>query len=254
VRKLKRGPVGASVVTLEAAEREGLAFYDEVIRRARKVPGVEMAAVTDSVLPDRQGDADSFAIEGQSLAPGEINPIVSDVTVGPDFFQTLGISLVKGRYFSVHDNQESAPVAIASEGFARRFYPNQEAIGKRIMQSGPGFGDKWMEIVSVAGNVKYLGLTIDTDPAYYMPFAQSYGARMFLAVRTSGDAARLTAALRGDIQSIDRGVTLAQIGTMRQALALSVPEPRFNTMLWSCAEIGARWPLPKRALCSRSAT
>jgi hypothetical protein len=82
-------------------------------------------------------------------------------------------------------------VAIVSEGFASRFYPNQEALGKRIQQSGPGMGNPWMEIVGVVGNVKYLGLTVDTDPAYYMPFAQSYGPRMFLAVRSSGDAGRL---------------------------------------------------------------
>src|SRR4029077_10048452 len=97
----------------------GLAFYDEVLRRARNVPGVEAAAVTDSLPPDRQGDADSFEIEGQTLAPGELNPIVSAVTVGPDFFRVLRIPLVKGRDFTDHDNQDSAPVAIVSEGFAR---------------------------------------------------------------------------------------------------------------------------------------
>jgi putative ABC transport system permease protein len=209
-----------------------LAYYDEVVRRARGVPGVETAELTDALPPDRQGDADSFAIEGQPLAPGEINPIISDVSVGPDFFRALGIPLVKGRYFTDHDNPHSTPVAIVSEGFARRFLPNREPLGKRI-----GYGERWMEIVGVVGNVKYLGLTVDTDPAYYMPFAQAYGPRMFLgpqfylAVRSSGDAARLAAALRREIQSIDPGVTLAQVGTMEQALKLSVSQPRFDTML-----------------------
>ncbi len=211
--------------------RAGLAFYDEVLDRARKIPGVETAAVTDSLPPDQQGDADTFQIEGQTLAPGEMNPIVSDVTVGPDFFQTLGIWLIRGRYFTDYDNQNSTPVAIVSDGFARRFFPNQEALGKRIKQSGPGFGDKWMEIVGVVGNVKYLGLTVDTDPAYYMPFAQGYGPRMFLAVRSSGDANRLAERLRREVQSVDPGVTLAQISTMEQLLRLSVSQPRFDTML-----------------------
>ena len=209
----------------------GLALYDEILRRARGVPGVESAALTDSLPPDRQGDADGFAMEGQTLAPGEINPIVTDATVGPEYFRTLGIPLLKGRHFTSHDNRDAAPVAIVSEGFARRFYPNREALGKRIMQSGPGFGNTWMEIVGVVGNVKYLGLTVDTDPAYYMPFAQSYGPRMFLAVRSSGDAAGLAEPLRRAVQSIDPGVTLAQIGTMEQALRLSVSQPRFDTML-----------------------
>src|SRR5207302_8301680 len=127
-----------------------------IFRRARAVPGVEAAAVTDSLPPDRQGDADSFGIEGQILAPGEGNPIISTVTVGPDFFQALGIPLVKGRYFTDHDNRDSAPVAIVSEGFVRRFFPNQEVVGKRIKHSGAGSDDPWMEIVGVVGNVKYL--------------------------------------------------------------------------------------------------
>jgi len=211
----------------------GLAFYDEVLRRVRGVPGVETAAVTDSLPPDQQGDADSFSIEGRPLPPGQLNPIISDLTVGPDFFRTLGIPLVRGRYFNDHDNAGTAPVTIVSEGFAQQYFPHQEALGKRIQQSGPAFGNPWMEIVGIVGNVKYLGLTVDTDPAYYMPFGQSYGPRMFLVVRSSGDTASLEAALRREIQSIDPGVTLAQVSTMEQALKLSVSQPRFDTMLLS---------------------
>src|SRR5205085_11739965 len=125
----------------------------------------------------------------------------------------------------------STPVAIVSEAFVHRFMPNREALGKRIKQSGPGFGDNWMQIVGVVGNVKYLGLTIDSDPAYYMAFGQSYGPRMHLVVRASGEAARLTDTLRRDIQAIDPGVTLAQISTMEQAIALSVSQTSFDTML-----------------------
>jgi putative ABC transport system permease protein len=209
----------------------GLVFYGEALRQARNVQGVETAAVTDSLPPDRQGDADTFTIEGQTLAPGELNPVISAVTVSPDFFRTLRIPLVAGRFFTVHDNRDSAPVAIVSEGFARRFFPGREVVGKRIRHSGPGSGDPWMEIVGVVGNVKYLGLTVDTDPAYYMPFGQSYYPRMFMVVRTSGDAANTAAGLRRSIQSIDRGVTLAQVGTMEQAVNLSVSQPRFDTML-----------------------
>jgi putative ABC transport system permease protein len=212
-------------------DHAGLPFYDEVLRRARRVPGVEAATVSDSLPPDRQGDADSFAIEGLPVIPGVINAIVSDVTVAPDFFRTLGIPLLRGRDFTAHDNRDSTPVAIVSEGFVRRFLPNREPLGTRILQSGPGFGDKWMQIVGVTGNVKYLGLTVDTDPAYYMPFAQTYGPRMYLVVRTRGDAARQAEALRREIQSIDPDVTLAEIGTLQEAMSLSVSQPRFDTML-----------------------
>jgi putative ABC transport system permease protein len=206
----------------------GRAFYDEVVRRARSVPGVELAAISDSLPPDRLGNADSFQIEGQVLRAGEMNPVVSAITASPDFFPALRIPLVKGRSFSEHDNSGSTPVAMVSEGFARSFFPGQEAIGKRIRQGGA-----WMEIVGVVGNVKYRGLTLDTDPAYYMPFAQEYGQRMYLLARSSGDAGQLAETLRREIQSVDAGATLAQLGTMQQALDLSIARPRFNTLLLS---------------------
>lgn len=204
----------------------GLAFYEEVLRRARSVQGVERAALSDSLPPNRLGNADTFQIEGQTLAPGETNPVVPQITATPDFFPALRIPLVKGRYFTDRDNEGSAAVAIVSEGFARRFFPGQEVTGKRIRQ-----GEAWMEIVGVVGNVNYMGLRVDTEAACYMPFAQAYGRRMFLVARSSGDAANLAESLRRDIQSVDRGATLAQIGTMEQTLDLSVAEPRFNTML-----------------------
>ncbi|MBV9082134.1 MAG: ABC transporter permease, partial [Acidobacteriaceae bacterium] len=209
----------------------GLAFYEEVLRRAREVPEISMVALSDALPPDRQGDADTFQIEGQLLSSGEQNPVVSAVTVSPEYFRTLGIPLIRGRYFSEHDNENAAPVAIVSEGFAHRFLPNEEPMGKRIKRSGPSSGDPWMKIVGVVGNVKYLGLAVDTDPAYYMPFAQSYAPQMYLAVRSSGDAAGLAAALRRKIQAVDPGVTLARVTTMEQSLNLSISQPRFNALL-----------------------
>jgi putative ABC transport system permease protein len=88
-----------------------------------------------------------------------------------------------------------------------------------------------MEIVGVVGDVKYLGLQNDSDAAYYMPFAQSYTPRMFLAVRTGGDAAAMAETLRRELQAVDPGVTLDQVGTMQQALASSIAQPRFDTAL-----------------------
>jgi putative ABC transport system permease protein len=206
----------------------GLAFYEEVLRHAATVPGVELAAISDSVPPDQLEDADTFQIEGQTVVPGEMNAVVSSVTASSSFFQTLQVPLIKGRYFTEHDHQDSIPVAIVSEGFARRFFPGQDALGKRIRQGMP-----WMTIVGVVGNMKYMGLMADTDSAIYKSFAQSYGKRMFLVVRSSGEAARLAETLRSGIQSVDASVALSQPRTMEQALDMAVSRPRFNTVLLS---------------------
>jgi putative ABC transport system permease protein len=204
----------------------GYAYYVDLLRRIRELPGVESAALTDSLPPNRQGDADSFGIEGQTLAPGEMNPVVAHLNVGAEFFRTLGAPLIRGRDFTPHDTPQSIPVIIVSEAFVQRFLPNTTGLGKRINYSGV-----WMEIVGVVGNMKYQGLTLDTDPAYYTPWGQLYGTRMYLAVRTAGDAAALAGEVQRTIRTIDPGVTLAQITTMEQSMALSLAQPRFDTML-----------------------
>jgi putative ABC transport system permease protein len=209
----------------------GLAVYNEGLRRVRTLPGVELAAFTDSLPPDRQGDADTFGIEGQNLAAGELNPIVSAVTVGPGFFETLRIPLVKGRTFNDHDTPNSRPVAIVSEGFARRFLPGQDPIGKRIRQSSAAMGNPWMEIVGVVGNVKYLGLTADTEAAYYVPLAQSYSPITLLVARASASASSVADSLRRTVQSVDPGLTVAWVGTMENDMRHSVSQPRFDTAL-----------------------
>ena len=209
----------------------GLAVYDEVLRRARAVPGVELAAFTDSLPPDRQGDADTFGIEGQNLAAGELNPVISAVTAGPDFFETLRIPLVKGRIFNSHDTPTSRPVAIVSQGFARRFLPGQDPIGKRIRQSAAALGNPWMEIVGVVGNVKYLGLAADTDAAYYEPLAQSYSPIMLMVARTSVNGSSLADSLRRAVQSVDPTLTVASVGSMETDMRHSVSQPRFDTTL-----------------------
>jgi len=111
------------------------------------VPGVESAALSDTLPPDRQSDADTFVIEGQVLAPGELNPAVSVAIISPDYFRAMRIPLIKGRYFTVQDRQDAPPVVIVSDSLARRFFPNQDPIGKRLKQSGPDNQAPFMEVV-----------------------------------------------------------------------------------------------------------
>jgi putative ABC transport system permease protein len=210
-------------------DRAVRAYYDQVLELARHLPGVQSAAVSDSLPPNRQADADTFMIEGQTLTPGEMNPAISKPVVGPGYFETMRIPLREGRYFTGHDTQESTPVAIVSESLARHFFPGQDPIGRRIKQSAPD--DPYLEIVGVVGDVKYTGLQKDTDAAYYTPYRQDHARQMFLVVRSTVGAAGLGPVLRRQIQSIDRGVTLNAVSTMQQALDTDFAQPRFNTIL-----------------------
>jgi putative ABC transport system permease protein len=209
-----------------------IAFYERLLERVRHLPGVEAAAVADSLPPDQEGNADTYVIAGRPLAPGELNPITSAPTVSADYFRALGIPLRKGRFFDQRDKLGSPPVAILSEGMARRDFAGQDPIGQRIKESGPDLNDSpTMEIVGVVGNTRYLGLSNAFDAAYYQPVAQNGGQKQFLVVRSAVHAAGLAPLLRREVQSIDHDVVVSAVATMEQALSDSVAQPRFRTLL-----------------------
>jgi len=209
------------------------AFYERLLERVRQLPGVEAAAVSDSVPPDREGDADTYIIAGRPLAPGELNPIVSAPTVSPDYFRALGIPLLAGRVFDQRDKLDAPPVAIISEAMARRDFPGQDPIGQRLKRSGPEIiqNSPYMEIVGVVGNTRYLGLAYQLDAAYYEPTAQNAGQREFLVVRSAAAATGLARLLRREVQALDHDVVVGAVVTMEQALSDSVAQPRFRTLL-----------------------
>jgi putative ABC transport system permease protein len=213
-------------------DKTSIAFYERLLERVRHLPGVVCAATSDSLPPDREGNADTYVIAGRPLGPGELNPIISAPQVSPDYFRTLGIPLLAGRFFDQRDRQGSPPVAIISEAMARRDFAGQNPLGQRIKESSPELNDTpYMEIVGVVGNTRYLGLSSPLAAAYYQPAAQSGGQRQFLAVRSAAAAASLAPLLRREIQSLDRDVVASHVATMEQALANSVAQPRFRTFL-----------------------
>jgi putative ABC transport system permease protein len=206
-------------------------FYDQLLDRVRHLPGVEAAAITDSLPPDREGDADTYMIAGRPLAPGELNPIVSAPTVSADYFSTLGIPLLRGRFFDRRDQEASLPVVIVSEGMARHEFAGQDPLGQRIKRSGPDVASPYMEVVGVVGNTKYLGLANPVDAAYYTPVPQNSGRKQTLVVRTAAAATALAPALRRAVHAADRDAVISSVATLEQAMADAVAQPRFRTLL-----------------------
>jgi predicted permease len=211
---------------------KSVALFGSVLERVRQLPGVEVAAVSDSLPPDREGDSDTFVIQGQVFRGGELNPSTTHPSVSDLYFTALGIPLIRGRYFTEHDTAVSPPVTIVSETFARRYFPDQDPIGKRIKASGPGLTElPYMEIVGIVGNAKYIGLENGDGSAYYQPFSQNVSQRAFLTVRSALPAAQLVPQLRREIHNIAEDVVINGESTMEQALSDSVAMPRFRTIL-----------------------
>src|SRR6185295_17244185 len=155
--------------------------------------GVESAsAITTLPVGGTSGQVNySFDAEGRQAREGE-DPNAYYRSISPGYFQTMGIALAAGRYFSESDNQQAARVAIINQAMARRIWPDQNPVGKRLRwTSGPWSDDQpqWMTIVGVVGDVKQYGLEAAEQLAVYVPYAQKNPAWRWLSlvVRTTSD-------------------------------------------------------------------
>jgi putative ABC transport system permease protein len=133
--------------------------------------------------------------------------------ISPNYFQTLGARLVSGREFTALDTADAPRVAIVNEATARRYWPGQEAVGKRLIR---GRGTQFIEVIGVVRNGKEKGLTAEPRPAIYLPLLQNYMPDLTLHVRTATDAQAMLAALRREVQALDSTLPVYNLGTLAQ--------------------------------------
>jgi putative ABC transport system permease protein len=205
-------------------------FYSQLLDRVKALPGAQSAALI-STLPLSGNETDTdFLIEGRPAPPPNQEPVAWFNLVSPEYFKTMELPLIKGRSFTALDNEKSPLVVIISETMARRYFPNEEPLGKRIGR-GP---DRWREIVGVVRDVKHFGLDADTPPTMYMPVRQQPGRAMTLVVRTTGDPLSLAPSLRAQVWAGDRNLAIANFGTMKDLVAASIIQQRFILLLLAC--------------------
>jgi putative ABC transport system permease protein len=207
-------------------------FYTSVMERVKTLPGVRSVALTNSLPPIQLDVSDEFSIEGKPHPAGQPAPLASVLIVTPGYFDTMGISVVRGRSFTDDDRIESPEVVMINETLARRYFGTEDPIGKRLMiGDGTRKGANWMEIVGVAHDVNYDGLETAMEPAYYMTYAQIPVTGQDLVIRTSSNPESLLNAVRAEIRSLDKDVPLGRITTLEERMSQAVGEPRFRTLL-----------------------
>jgi putative ABC transport system permease protein len=227
-------------VTLPAARygqhARTVAFFDALYERLRGAPGVQRIAATTSLPFEGPDSRLSLAIEhrtGQSPFPVRAHPRI----VSTDYFQTMGIPLVRGRAFTDRDTDSSGDVVVINEAAARRYWPNEDPVGRRISL---GAETDWREIVGVAADTRHEGLDADADPAAFLPQHQGFfnlgtgfERTMTLVIRTGSDAASLTPLLRTSVASIDPQVPIGIVRPMDDVIGDSVAPRRLNFVLVS---------------------
>ena len=205
-------------------------FSGEAQRRIAALPGIKAVGLT-TILPlaGTNGDS-SFAIEGRTDRDAP-SPDEEKREVSPDYFRAIGTPLLRGRFFTEADNADAPRVIIVNQAFAGKFWPNQDAVGKRIVMGGMSPDPKWITIVGVVGDIRHAGLDLEPKPEMYVPFAQDPYKSMIFAVRGAQDPRLLASAIRSQVQSIDAGLPLANIRTFDAVIAESVAPRRLSVVL-----------------------
>ncbi len=206
-------------------------FYDELLTRTLAIPGVERAAFVSQV-PFTVGYGGAYRIAGQfediTGKTGYLPMSDHSLIISPDYFTTLAIPILAGRAFTSDDRATAPPVAIVSESFAKKFWPNTSAIGQRI---GYPWESPWMTIVGVARDAKLDSLTGTTEQTIYRPHAQQPVAAMWIVARTRGDRLAFAAPLRAVVTQIDATVPVSDVRTMAEVSASTQARPRFTMTL-----------------------
>ena len=207
-------------------------FYRELMSRLEQLPGVKSAGASTD-LPLEGSWLEIFSPEGyQAPAGAGLNTCYNSAVLG-NYLQTIGVPLLRGRFFTEQDKLDSTPVVIVSDSFAHRYWPNQDPIGKRIKQGPPESTDPWITIVGVVGDVKQGALDIATAPHTYRPFAQydPPARALAVAVRASGDPVSVSSQLRVAVWGVDRELAVAQVRTLNEVIHESTASRRFTLFL-----------------------
>jgi len=208
-----------------------VAFYDQIKERIQALPGVQSAGLT-SVLPiSHNFDRRSFQVETQPVPRGQ-EADADTYIVTPGYLRTMQIPLLKGRELMARDVADVEPVALISETFARRYWPGEDPLGKRIKFPGSAARPQpWRTIVGVVRDVKQYGVDKPSTMQIYLPEAQSPVSWLTLAVRTTGAPARMLNAIRTEIRSVDPDQAVFEVATMESLLAEAIAKRRFVMLL-----------------------
>jgi len=204
------------------------AFFDRLVEKVRDLHGVESTALVSHLPLGGDNTNSGLKIEGRTW-PQDESPFADDRLISSDYFHCLGIPVLQGRAFTPADRDGAPRVAIINAALARRFFPGEDPLGKRIDMSWKSSG--WQEIVGVVGDVRHDGLDLPVTPTVYVPFLQAPDTAMTLVARTAGDPMGQVGAIRAQVAALDPNQPLSQVRTMERLVAESIGPRRFSLSL-----------------------
>ncbi len=208
--------LSVDVAQIGYKEPRGRVVYRDIENRIRALPGVESVAQGFTTPMSLISTGDRLTIENHPLEPGQQPPDVSYNMVTVGYFDTLQISLLRGRKFTDSDREKAPLVAIVNQTMAKKFWPNEDALGRRF--SLKGAKGPFIEVVGIVQDGKYQDVTEDPQPYFYVPFEQSYMSIRTIHVRTSVPPETLALQIESQIHELAPDVPVTQVQTMTQSL------------------------------------
>ena len=197
-------------------EERGRAFYREVQERVRNLPGVQSVSYAYSVPFGYYNSAEYVQAEGHPVDKEKRLPAASYNVVGPEYFDTLKVPIVRGRGFKVQDDEKAPWVAVVNQFMANRLWPGEDPIGKRFKPQGSK--GQWLEVVGVARDGKYNFIFEDKPMYYYTPLAQQYRALRVIHIRTAGTPESLAPLVQKEIRSLNPYLPVYDVRSMTEML------------------------------------
>jgi putative ABC transport system permease protein len=208
-----------------------LALYDEVLRRARALPGVSAAAAATTLPFDGSRSAATVTIEGQENdAPSRV-PVIQSNVASAGYFEVLGIQLLRGRTFSDRDDQRAAPVAVITDSMARRYWPGMDPVGRRLHFGGAQSNAPWITVIGVVNDVRTERMEDQPRPTMFRPLTQASGLSMSIVLKAAGDPKTLGLALAREVREADRDQPTYGVRPLDYLVSTALASRRFTTQL-----------------------
>ena len=213
-----------------------IAFYETLTEKLRTLPGVQSVTMGSTVPPHNAGGQSPLFVEGRPAPPPKEQIFdIGQQEVFPDFFQTMDVPLLKGRYFDRMDRDGSERVVVINQELANRYFPYEDPIGHHIKAGSDTDDVNWSTIVGVVGNMEYMTvfkeMGFDKPPIVFYPFAQSAAGTMNVFVSGTAPTDRLVPAIRREIRALDSGLLINDFQTMNEIMSDTRAQPRFRAIL-----------------------
>ncbi len=213
------------------------AFYNRLLAATAALPGVASASYS-SDLPLNSGWTHMFSIEGRTATDQGRAPLDAHTLVGPQYLETMGIPLIRGRFFTSAELHDGSNVLLISQGMAKKYWSGEDAVGKRIKWGVPESNSPWMTIVGVVGDVKDRAIDAATREHTYQPFSSSCSASddpfcgsRYMLVRSEKDPSAIGAALRSAVHQIDPEQAMGKVQLMDDVVNESLAPRKFNLLM-----------------------